>query len=224
MRVSEFQRRLRESPPEPAPDTGRGATQLNSLTSSLLQDLMRFEPATGKGLELLEVLAAAMRHGRALRVFLQHGFQVVPISVFPQPRRVHTPLRLQQFLDLRLPELRVLQVQTEKLPPDEAPGYGGSLGLLLWELALRGSRESLLPEIAGHAAYRIAPGSNFEELSLSGSLGSAVTRLHEEATTLRDIATWPGFDRDRATRLLNALYLQAALIVSRSTPAATQAG
>ena len=223
MRVSEFQRRLRETPPEAAADSGRGATQLNSLSSSLLQDLLRFEPASGKGLELLEVLAAAMRHGRALRVFLQHGFQVVPISVFPQARRVNAPMRLQQFLDLRLPELRVLQVQTEKLPADEAPGHSGSLSLLLWELALRGSRETLLPEIAGHAAYRIATGSNFAELNLSGSLASAVTRLHEDATPVREIASWPGFDHDRATRLLNALYLQAALIVSRSTPAATQA-
>ncbi len=35
------------------------------------------------------------------------------------------------------------------------------------------------------------------------------------------MARWPGFDRDRAMRLLNALYLQAGLIVSRTHPAAT---
>ena len=39
---------------------------------------------------------------------------------------------------------------------------------------------------------------------------------------LRDMAEWPGFDRPRAMRLLNALYLQAGLIVSRSHPAATK--
>jgi hypothetical protein len=221
MRVSEFQRQLREAPLEPA-DTDRGATQLNSLNSSLLQDLLRFEPAAGKGLELLEVLAAAVRHGRPLRVFLQHGFQVAPVSVFPAQRLVHTPMRLQAFLDLRLAELRVLQVQNEKLEPAQAPGHAGSLGLLLWELALRGSRNALLPEIAGQAAYRVAPGCSFDELGLKGSLGAAVERLGEEATTLRGIAQWPGFDDDRARRLLNGLYLQAALIVSRSTPAATQ--
>jgi hypothetical protein len=221
MRVSEFQRQLREAPLEPA-DTDRGATQLNSLTSSLLQDLLRFEPAAGKGLELLEVLAAAVRHGRPLRVFLQHGFQVAPVSVFPAQSLVHTPMRLQAFLDLRLAELRVLQVQNEKLEPAQAPGHAGSLGLLLWELALRGSRNALLPEIAGHAAYRVAPGCSFDELGLKGSLGAAVGRLGEEATTLREISQWPGFDDDRARRLLNGLYLQAALIVSRSTPAATQ--
>jgi hypothetical protein len=32
------------------------------------------------------------------------------------------------------------------------------LGPLLWELSLRGSRDELLPEIAGQAAYRITLG------------------------------------------------------------------
>ena len=43
-----------------------------------------------------------------------------------------------------------------------------------------------------------------------------VARLRREATNLREMSTWPGFDRERASRLINALYLQAALIVSRS--------
>ena len=34
------------------------------------------------------------------------------------------------------------------------------------------------------------------------------------------MAQWPGFDRERAMRLLNALYLQAGLIVSRTHPEA----
>ena len=37
---------------------------------------------------------------------------------------------------------------------------------------------------------------------------------------LREIATWPGFDRERAMRMLNGLYLHAALMVSRTHPAA----
>lgn len=223
MRVSDFQRRQQQA----AADSGEGAlggTQLHSLSSSLMQDLMRFDTGPQKSLELLEVLAAAIRHSRALRVHLQHGFQVVPLTVFPLPRRVHTPMPLAQLLALRLRELRVLQVQAERRPPTEVPGDSGSLGVLLWELALRGSRESLLPEIAGSAAYRIAPGSNFDELGLTGTLAAAVSRLHQSAVPLREIAAWPGFDEDRALRLLNALYLHAALIVSRSTPGATQGG
>jgi hypothetical protein len=39
---------------------------------------------------------------------------------------------------------------------------------------------------------------------------------------LAAIATWPGFDRERASRLMNAIYLQAGLIVSRSHPDAVR--
>ena len=95
---------------------------------------------------------------------------------------------------------------------------------LLWELALRGARETLLPEIAGPAAYRVAPGSALHRLGLSGSLQAAVEQLRQRPCNVAEIASWPGFDRERATRLLNGLYLHAALIVSRTHPAAINGG
>jgi hypothetical protein len=49
---------------------------------------------------------------------------------------------------------------------------------------------------------------------------AAVDRLRVTSTNLREIADWPGLNRTRAIRLLNALYLQAGLIVSRSHPGA----
>ena len=227
MSVSDFQRQLRQAPSDSrdscdSGDSGRGATQLHSLNSSLLSDLMRFEPASGSGLELLEVLAAAVRHGRPLKLNLEHGFQVVPMAVYPVLRTVYTPLPMAQFLNLRLPELRVLTVQPEGLEAETHGGHAGALGQLLWELSLRGSRAALLPEIAGVAAYRVALGSGFDGLGLTGSMAAGVARLRQQAHSLREIANFPGFDVDRAQRTVNALYLQAALIVSRSTPAATQ--
>ncbi|MBE0548152.1 MAG: hypothetical protein IH627_10970, partial [Rubrivivax sp.] len=87
-------------------------------------------------------------------------------------------------------------------------------------LALRGARESLLPEIAGPAAYRVAPATALHRLGTTGTLGAAVDRLRHQFCNVREIASWPGFDRERATRLLNGLYLQAALMVSRTHPAA----
>jgi hypothetical protein len=47
---------------------------------------------------------------------------------------------------------------------------------------------------------------------------ATIYRLRNEGSTLSDIAEWPGMDRERAVRLLNALYLQAGLMVSRSHP------
>ncbi len=51
-----------------------------------------------------------------------------------------------------------------------------------------------------------------------------MARLKREAVNLRELSQWPGFDRERAMRLLNGLYLQAGLMVSRTHPAATNDG
>ncbi|MEO5732518.1 MAG: hypothetical protein ABIN96_00940 [Rubrivivax sp.] len=87
---------------------------------------------------------------------------------------------------------------------------------------MRGSRKALLPEIDGIATYRIAPSTELAALELQGSLKTAVQRLQHQTTPLRHIATFDGFDPDRAVRLLNALYLQAALMISRSHPDAVR--
>lgn len=52
----------------------------------------------------------------------------------------------------------------------------------------------------------------------SATLTEAVQRLRRQTTPLREITAWPGFDADRALRLLNALYPQSALILTRSLP------
>jgi hypothetical protein len=223
--LADFLRRMRQNPTS-APDGDVGATQLVSLNDSLLQDLQRFEPSAHesnapKGLDLLEVLAAAVRHSRPLRVELRHGFQHIVLKVFPAPRLVHTGLPSEHFFALPLHDMRVLQVQPERQEPSELQGRCASLALLMWELALRGARGTLLPEIAGSVAYRISSGAELNDLALTGTMAKGVTQLRRQAATLRDIAAWPGFDHDRAVRMLNGLYLQAALIVSRSTPAAT---
>jgi hypothetical protein len=221
LRISEFQRRQIES--ARAEDTGAGSTRLSSLNPSLLQDLLRFdEPArAGVGLELIEVMAAAVRHGRALLLQVEHELHVFALTVFPVQRQVHAPLTQEQLLALPLHQLRVLHVEPSRLHPEDEPESMSPLGMLLWELALRGNRDELLPEIGGLAAYRIAPGVDLERLELTGSLAAAVTRLRVQTSNVREMAQWPGFDRERAMRLLNALYLQAGLIVSRTHPAAT---
>lgn len=225
LRVSEFQRRRGQSGPDA--DTSAGLTQLSSLSPSLLQDLLRFEDPSRhtEGLDVLLVLAAALRHGRDLRLHLEHDLQVLPLTVFPVNRLVHLPLSPAERDKLRLNRLRLLHVEpapADALRRDTAQLW--PLGLLLWELALRGTRDELLPQIAGHAAYRIAPGASLDGLELRGSLAMAVDRMRRDARSLRTIADWPGFDRERAIRLVNGLYLQAALVVSRAHPAATNDG
>ena len=57
-------------------------------------------------------------------------------------------------------------------------------------------------------------------LKIDAPIGAAIEMLRHAVASQRDIAGWPEMNRERANRLLNALYLQAGLIVSRSHPAA----
>ena len=228
MRVSEF--RLQHDDAGWGSHSEAGSTRLTSLNATLLQDLKRFEPARsdGDGLEVLEVLAAAMRHGRALLLHVQHMYRVIPLTVFPADTLLHCSLSIEHLLALELSDMRVLHVEPARLRPpgsDHLARVGESrhyapLGPLLWELALRGARGTLLPEIAGPVAYRVAPGTALHRLGLAGTLAAAVERLQREFCNLREIAAWPGFDEERAARLLNGLYLHASLMVSRTHPAA----
>lgn len=219
-RSSDFRRQQRALPL--GTDTLAGATRLSSLDPLLLKDLQRFEARAraGEGLELLEVLAAAVRHNRALRLMVEHGEHLLPLTVRPRERQVRAPLPAAAFDALDWPALRVLQVEPAGPPASTETQPTTPLGPVLWALALRGARAELLPEIVGPAAYRIAPTTDLAALELSGALGEAVARLKRENAALDAIARWPGMSRERATRLLNGLYLQAGLIVSRAHPAA----
>lgn len=227
MRISVFRRYLDELEGAGGADPHMPSSRLASLSPSLMADLMRFEE-DGSASEALEVLAACVRHARDVTVHLSWSDKVVPLTVFPQQRLVHCPVPMETFLASRLQELEVLHVEPATLRPpgDEETSLIGDpadhhpLGPLLWELALRGKRDALLPEIAGPAAYRLAPGVDLGAIRLNGALMAAVERLQRTTTTMRDLADWPGFDRERAARLLNALYLQSGLIVSRTNPAA----
>ena len=223
MRVSAYRLYLKELDEE-ASKTGV-SSRISSLSPSLRADLYRFE-ADGGTSEVLEVVAACVRHAKRVTIHLQCGERVVPLTVFPDERLVHCLMPLKQLLATPLAELRVLHVEPALLQPpgNEESGLVGEprlhfpLAPLLWELAMRGGRSELLPEIAGPAVYRVTPGLQLGSLPASGAFLAVIYRLRREGTTLSDISEWPGMDRERAIRLLNALYLQAGLMVSRSHP------
>ena len=226
MRASSYRRYLDES--EIIVRSGRNS-RLSSLSPSLIADLNRFEQETGST-EAVEVLAACIRHAKRLTIHLQYGDRVVPVTVFPHERLVHCPMPMGELTARSLAELRVMHVEPALLDPpadieralvDEDHLYH-PLAPLLWEIAMRGQRRELLPEIVGPAVYRVAPGLDLGALPASGVLKAAIMRLRGLASNLNEIAGWPGLDRERAARLLNAIYLQAGLIVSRSHPDAVR--
>jgi hypothetical protein len=224
MRVSAHLRLLNESDPLPA----GASTHLAALPPSLANDLRRFD-RDGIQTELIEVVAASMRHGRNLLIHLEYGTRVVPLNIYPAHRMMQCPLAQHRLLRLRLTELFVLSVEPARLQPPGDHGHGLSrrelslfapLGSLTWELALRGARSELLPEIPAHAAFRIPPGVALQGMDFTGSMAAAIHRLKRQSSNLKDISGWAGFDRERAMRLLNGLYLQSALMASRTHPAA----
>lgn len=170
-------------------------------------------------------MAAAVRHGRALHLLLEHEGLVLPLTVRPQQHTVQAPLALARWGLLRWAGLKVLQVEPAPTPaPVPLAGlHDAPLSLVLWSLALHGARIELLPEISAPVAYRIAPASELNGLDLGGVLAPAILRLQRQATTLAEPSQWPGFDRERAMRLLNGLYLQAGLMITRTHPAAVAA-
>ena len=213
-----------------AAGTGVVGTRLSSLDTSLMQDLLRFDRVggPGPGLEVLEVVAAALRHGRSLRLEMRHESREMVWTLFPNQKVFHCLLTAESRSRLHLNRLHVERVEPARREPpaaDAKAAHHFALRPLLWNLALNGARGDLLPEIAGPVAYRISPAGDLaglQQLEQGATLAAAVARLRRETTALSDLERWPGFNRDRAQRLLNGLYLNAALMVSRSHPSAIQ--
>lgn len=241
-----FASTLPQSPPEPPPparqpllqtvDLERLAddaptTRLSDLTPSLLQDLRRFALEGTMRAELIEVLAASVRHTQALNIVIQRARRVLSLNVFPLDKLAHCAIPLTEFTAGDLAGIEVLQVEPARIARPgprhlaaDTSGQFGALATLMWEVSLRGSRDTLLPELAGQAAYRIAPGALLRGLRIPGAMANCIVRLRRQTSNLREVAAWPGLNLPRATRLINALYLQSALIVSRTHPAATNEG
>ena len=74
--------------------------------------------------------------------------------------------------------------------------------------------------IGGRSAYRLAAGGVDMLPDLPGALASTALRLRQGAASLREMAAWPGMSSERASRLLNALYLGGGLMVMHSHAAA----
>jgi hypothetical protein len=221
--VSEFERIRRET----GSSGFAGLDRQTVLPTTLLADLRRLE-AQHSAADALEVIAACLRHREPALLCLRHETLVWPVTLFPSQELYHSP----RAMDLATPAgLAALQVLSTEPPGVRAPGHWMTerignvdhyrpLAPLVWRLALQGPRSTLLDEIAGPAAYRFAASRLDGVPPPTGALGSAMERLRNETVPLRQIAAWPGMSVERASRLLNALYLASALIVSRATPAA----
>lgn len=224
-RISEYER-LHEV--QEAAGAAMQGGRVTLLPTTLLADLRQLQRDAASD-DVLEVMAACLRHREAALLTVQVGALVWPVTVFPRQRLYHSPCDAAQLR-------AAAGFSTHRLLSTEPPGVRSPgdamhervavaakyrpLAGLLWLVALNGPRKVLLNEIAGRAAYRLAAGLGDDRPEPPGALAPAVLRLRQEAASLREMAQWPGLSLERASRLLNALYLTDALMVTRSHPAA----
>ncbi|MGZ5157970.1 MAG: hypothetical protein ACXWCV_13145 [Caldimonas sp.] len=198
------------------------------LPTTLLVELeqLRSDPANS---DVLEVIAACVRNREAALLYLEYGSHVWPVTLFPREFLYHSPRDVSDMgTGAAMSGLRLISAEPPGVkPPGDAmhERVAGRdryhpLGALLWAVALHGPRAALLTEISGRVAYRLASSGAKDRPPSLGALSSAVARLQNEAASLRDVARWPGLSLERASRLLNALYLTGELMVSRTHPAA----
>jgi hypothetical protein len=199
------------------------------LPTTLLAELRRLD-ADPASTDVLEVIAACLRHREPALLCLQHEELVWPVTVFPNEGIYHSPRDMAAASVLGLANLKLVTAEPPGVRPPghwmhervaQAEHYR-PLPPLLWSIALHGPRHSLLADIAGPASYRVVTGSNGVRPTAPGALGSAIERLQRESTTVRDVARWPGMSTERASRLLNGLYLAGNLLITRTRQSARE--
>ena len=198
------------------------------LPTTLLADLEQLESDPVNG-DVLEVIAACLRHREAALLYLGYEDYVWPITLFPRELIYHSPRDVSDVgTGAGLARLSLLSAEPPGVRP---PGHAmhervssltryRPMNELIWAFSLHGARSAVLAEIGGRVAYKIVSDGARDLPNLLGALRPAAVRLQQEAASLRDIAEWPGMSLPRASRLLNALYLTGALMISRSHPAA----
>ena len=239
------------------PDGYSGFARLEGptlLPTTLLADLRRLD-ADPTSNDVIEVVAACMRHRESALLCLRHDDLVWPVTLFPAQSMYHSPRDLNLASPTALAALGLVTIEAPgvrapgdwlleppKFPPGHMPRAAVDAGdaaqpsahqttqvradlyrpllPLVWMLALRGPRRTLLAEISGPAAYRAIRNPADDGLALTGAMAPALEHLRRESVSIRNMVAWPGMSVERCCRLLNALYLTASLLVSRTHPAA----
>ena len=158
-------------------------------------------------------------------IYLEAEQHTLKLTLFTRERLIHCSDLTFKILEASIGQLKLKQVEPAVLKP---PGHDlaklavnasecHAMSDLIWKLALGGVRSELLSEIAGNACYRTIPALNIQSLPLTSLQKMIVKRMRVQPLTLKNIADLLGErSLSQAARLLNALYLQSCLIVSRT--------
>lgn len=213
---------LRQTPGlDPEVRAGAGRPVLSSAMQAELQQLA----ASPMHISALSVFAASVRHAQPLAVHVRTSGKPFLLSVFPRDRFYQCEHELSEFESDDLALLRLVRIEPVvpllmgDMPSGKSSSFRlGPLGLLLWRLALHGPTNDLLPEIAEPARYRLTPSLHLSGLPMHGGLQTVLQKMRNQACTVHELAHETPLGPTQVKRLLNALYLQSGLIVTRSSP------
>lgn len=220
-RISEFERIRAETG-----TSGYAALARESvLSSTLAADLREIGPHA-ESAEVVELLAACLRHREPALIYFRCEGLIWPITLFPAEGVYHSPRDVLEAGDTALAALQSGAVEPPGVRP---PGHWmfervgtkecyRPLAPALWAIALRGPSRGLVHHVGGFAAYRTLRNPATEGLPTPGAMRPAALNLHRESASLKQIASWPGMSLERASRLVNALYLTSNLMISRTHP------
>jgi len=149
------------------------------LPTTILADLRQLQSRREES-DVLEVLAACLRHRQAALLCLHYEDVVWPITVFPAEMSYHSPRDVALAAADSLSQVKLLSCDAPGMRP---PGHWmhervgrmehyRPLKPMLWNLALHGPRSMLLAEIGGHAAYRATLSKDSRPFA-PGALGPA---------------------------------------------------
>lgn len=201
----------------PAQDTMPLAADATSstLSPSLLQDLQRYaDPMFAK---LLPIVAASMRHGKALSLSIELNDRPLSLTLHPRRQLYYCEIDL-----CALPDEPLSRISLQRVEPDadvetllDRRRHIGSLRPLLWHLALRGAHAELLPELAGPVRCRVTLGVPLLGLPVDGATRRLIQHMKAAPVSIDELLPATLLGRGKIQRVWNALYLQSALMVSR---------
>lgn len=189
----------------------------STLSGALQRDVARFLASPGSG-ELLPVMAASVRHSRPIRAILAQDDCEVCLTLDPRVQLFDCDLDLLSLEEAQFKALHLQRVDdANEFDSHRRSPRAGRLAKLLWRVAMEGNRDEILPEIGGPVTYRISGGFRRDLVALPLGLEPIVARLCGPPATLQELRQIVG-SAPLLQRLLNALYLDSALIVTRAGP------
>lgn len=168
-------------------------------------------------IDLLRLVASCVRRGQDVQLAMDLDGKSNSLTIWPRKQLFGSDVDLLALSEVETQRLAL--VSGTQLRPGASDAHRvthlGTLRRLLWKFAVHGRHSGLLPEISGTRAYRVVSAFDAGDLDLPAIYESLLIHLRAEPVSL-DFLDSLSPRKGVAARLLNGLYLQSALMVSRT--------